>query len=59
MNHCAIVNIVHAVDDWSRAAHAVDIVHAVHTLDTAIAIVIAIAKVTNTRPKTKDLNPVF
>ena len=41
----AVVNIAHAVDDWSRAAHAVDIVH---TLDIAIAIVIVIAKVTNT-----------
>ena len=37
-----------SVDDWSRAALAVDIVHAVHTLDIAIAIVIVIAKVTNT-----------
>ena len=33
--------------DIVRAAH-VDIVHAVHTLDIAIAIVIVIAKVTNT-----------
>merc|ERR1712023_471194 len=45
---CAVgtVDIVHAVD-IVRAAHAVDIVHAVHTLD--IAIVIVIAKATNTR----------
>ena len=42
------VDIVHAVD-IVRAAHAVDIVHAVHTLDIAIAIVIVIAKATNTR----------
>ena len=38
------VDIVQAV----ATAHAVDIVHAVHTLDIAIAIVIVIAKVTNT-----------
>ena len=42
------VDIVHAVD-IVRAAHAVDIVHAVHTLDIAKAIVIVIAKATNTR----------
>ena len=47
-NYRAVVNIVHAVDDWSRAEQAVDIVRAVHTLDIAIAIVIVIAKVTNT-----------
>ena len=43
---CAVgaVDIVQAV----ATAHAVDIVHAVHTLDIAIAIVIALAKVTNT-----------
>ena len=46
---CAVVNIAHAVDVWSSAAHTVDIVHAVHTLDIAIAIVIVIAKATNTR----------
>ena len=39
------VDIVRAV----ATAHAVDIVHAVHTLDIAIAIVIVIAKATNTR----------
>ena len=39
------VDIVQAV----ATAHAVDIVHAVHTLDIAIAIVIVIAKATNTR----------
>ena len=46
-NYCAVgaVDIVQAV----ATAHAVDIVHAVHTLDIAIAIVIVIAKATNTR----------
>ena len=47
-NYRAVDTFLHAVDDWSRAAHAVNIVHAVHTLDIAIAIVIVIAKVTNT-----------
>ena len=37
------IDIVHAVD-IVRAAYAFDIVHVVHTLDVAIAIVIAIAK---------------
>ena len=47
MNYRAVgaVDIVQAV----ATAHAVDIVHAVHTLDIAIAIVIVIAKATNTR----------
>ena len=49
MNYGAIgtINIVHAID-IVRTAFAVGSVHAVHSLDIAIAIVIVIAKATNT-----------